>query len=216
MQNTIVSVPQRIGITLAAKLLAVGLPLLVATKFGMEDSQPEKGGLVRKWTRYESFPVTSAPCAEGIAPPGIPLRNTIVTASLQQYAGIVEISDLLWENHEDPIDKVAMQRLTEWWAQVNETITIELLKAGTSVLYAGGTTRATVNSPPTLNHFRKVQRALARARATKINEVINGSTRINTTPVERGYYVFGHTDLDSDIRNITDGAANKIFVVSVR
>ena len=219
MTNSYAGVPQRIGITLAAQLLAVGLPMLVATKFGMQDSQPDKSGLVRKWTRYESFPLTTAPAPEGYAPPGIPLRNTIVTATLQQYVGIVEITDLLWENHEDPVDKVAMKRLTEWWAQVNEVITISVLKSGTSVMYAGGAaaiSRATVQGTVELNHVRKIKRAFNRARAMPISDVINASVRINTTPVEKGFYAMGHTDLEADIRNVRDSNDDKVFVTSVR
>ena len=208
---------QRLGVALATKLLAVGLPIMVATKFGQADEQADNTGLIRKWRRYPSFPITTAPIAEGVCPPGIPLNFTDVTMQLQEYAVITFVTNILVENHEDPIYDVAIERIKQAFAQTNEAIVIETLCAGSSVMYGGtGTTRATVDGTITLNMLRKVARSFERARATRITSIVNAKPLINTTPVEPGYYVMGHTDILPDIRNMTDGNGNKVFVPAVR
>ena len=202
--NTYGDLSPRVGVKAAARLLRVGQPLMVTQRFGQMDTHKQNSGKVRKWRRYHSFPVTTAPLAEGVAPAGHAITFTDYTATLQQYGDVAELTDHITDTHEDPILQVAMDRSGEQFAKVIESLTIDVLKGGTNVFYAAGVaSRTLVNSPVTRGDLRKVTRGFSRALASPLTQIIGPTAKISTQGVERGYFAMGHTDLDSDIRGIT-------------
>ena len=204
LHNTYGDISPRVGVKLAKRLLRVGQPLMVTQHFATMEIQEKNSGKIRKWRRYHSFPATTAPLAEGIAPAGHGLTYTDYTAPLQQFGDVTDLTDIIQDTHEDPVLKTMVTRSGEQYARVFETLTIDVIKGGTSVFYANGvTSRALVNSPVIRGDLRKVIRAFNRANATVISNIIAPTEKIATQGVEPGYYAMGHTDLDSDIRNIT-------------
>ena len=194
-------ISQRVGVRLVKRLLRVGRPRAIAQKFGQPESQPRNGGLTAIFRRYLPFPITTAPVAEGISPAGMQLSWIDYNATLQQYIGIYEYSDVVADTHEDPILTVGTDRLSEWAMDVTEVITIDTLCGGTIVYYGGdGTTRATANGTISRGIVRKIVRGFERANASKITSVISPSQKVSTQGVEAGFFALCHTDLDSDIR----------------
>ncbi len=204
MHNTYGDISPRVGVKAAARLLRVGQPLMVTQRFGQMDTHKKNTGKVRKWRRYHSFPVTTAPLAEGIAPAGHGLPFTDYTATLQQFGDVTDLTDVIADTHEDPILKVMMDRTGEQFAKVIETLTINIMKGGTNVYYAGGVaSRSLVDGVITRGDLRKVVRGFDRASASKFTKIIAPSKNISTMGVEPAYWAMGHTDLDSDVRGIT-------------
>lgn len=202
--NTYGDISPRVGVVAAARLLRVGQPLMVTQRFAQQETQGRNTGKVRKWRRYHSFPVTTAPMAEGVSPAGHGITFTDYTATLQQFGDVTDLTDVIADTHEDPILKTMMDRTGEQYAKVIETLTIDILKGGTNVYYANGvTSRAAVDSQLVRGDIRKVIRAFDRASASPITSIIAPSQKVSTMGVEAGYFAMCHTDLISDLRGIT-------------
>jgi N4-gp56 family major capsid protein len=92
--------------------------------------------------------------------------------------------------------------LGEQAAETIEMVTWGILKAGTSVSYANGSTRAGVNTAIELNDVRRATRSLRAAKGKFITRMLSGSPNIGTVPVEGGYIAFAHTDCEADIRGL--------------
>jgi N4-gp56 family major capsid protein len=84
-----------------------------------------------------------------------------------------------------------------------EQVLYGVLKAGTNVFYANGAARNAVNTVLTLNKQRAVTRALAAQKAAKITRMLKSGPEYGVSAVEAAYVAVAHTDLDSDIRNLT-------------
>ena len=83
-----------------------------------------------------------------------------------------------------------------------EAVLFGILRAGTNVFYANGASRVAVNTALTLNKQRAVTRALAAQKARKISRMLSAGPGYGTSAVEAGWVAVGHTDLDSEIRNL--------------
>lgn len=194
----------RVGIKAVARLLMVGQPLLVTQRFAQQESMKRNSGDTVKWRRYNKFVVSKAPLAEGVPPALQGLTKTDYTAVLRQYGAVAKLTDVVMDLHEDNILSVLIDRSGEQMAETIEAVTIDVLKAGTTVVYANGAAnRLAVNSPVLRGDFRLVQRGFDRNSARMISSVIAPSGLISTMGVEAGYFAMGHTDLDPDIRTIT-------------
>lgn len=194
----------RVGIQAVARLLAVGLPRMVTQRFAQTDDAQSKSGNTVKWRRYHAFAISTAPLAEGVPPSVQPLTKTDYTAVLQQYGAAVELTDVCVDLHEDnPLD-VAVQRCGEQMGQTIETLTIDVLKSGTNVVYAGGaTTRLTTAAPPSRGDFRLIERGFDRNDGQEITKIIPPTADISTQAITPSFIAMAHTDLIPDIKNCT-------------
>lgn len=194
----------RVGIQAVARLLAVGLPLLVTQRFAQTDDAQSRSGNTIKWRRYLPFAVSTAPLAEGVPPSVQPMTKTDYTAVLQQYGAAVELTDVCVDLHEDnPLD-VAVQRCGEQMAQTLETVTINVLTAGTNVVYAGGAAgRTTVNATITRGDVRLIERGFDRNDGKEITKIIPPTPNISTQAILPSFVAMTHTDLIPDIKNMT-------------
>lgn len=105
--------------------------------------------------------------------------------------------------YEDDVPSEMKKQVGERVGLVREMIRFGELKGGTNKYYGGsGTSRATVDGKVTLNLLRKMSRNLQSNHAKRITSVLAASPNFATTPVEASYLVFGHTDLEADIRDL--------------
>jgi len=186
------------------KLLSRGQYLMVLERFGQIDPQGRNKTLTRKYRRYLSLPRAISPLAEGITPAGQRLNYVDVNINLEQYGDIVWNTDVIIDTHEDPVLDQSMQLCGEQAAETIEVVRYNALKAGTNVFYpTTATTRATVNSPPTKGMMRLVYRSFKKNKAREHTEIISATAKVGTEPVGRSYFALGHTDLDSDFRQVS-------------
>ena len=104
------------------------------------------------------------------------------------------------DTHEDPVFAESRKILGEQMAETREVLNIGYLKSGTNVFYANGVGRAYVNTVFTKGLLRKVVRALKRQNAKYFTEIIGGSPKYSTFPIEKSFLAYGHVDLEADIR----------------
>lgn len=183
-------------------LLTRGLPFLVLEKFGQSKPLPANNSKTIKFRRYTALPNAPTVLTEGVTPAGTPLSYQDVTATLSQLGNLTQISDVIMDTHEDPVLKEATDLLGEQAAQMVEKLRFGIVKAGTNVIYANGSTRNAVNTAVTLAAQRRAVRSLKRQNAGFITKVIRSTVAFGTENVAPGFVALIHPDCESDVRGL--------------
>lgn len=153
---------------------------------------------INQWSVDANAHITT----EGVTPTAETLAPQDITVQLQQYACLYSYSDRTADLYEDKIPDEMKTQVGERMGLVREMIDYGALKGCTNKFYAGGTSRATVDEPISLSLLRKVTRSIKGNRGRPVTKVLSASADYNTSPVEQGYIVYGHTDAENDIRDL--------------
>lgn len=184
----------------------------VLGKFGDQKEQPLRKTDAVVFRRLKPFNATSTETpgitaanfitSEGTTPTANTISYTDVTSTVEQFSVLFKFSSKAELMYEDDIPG-DMQKLTATTlAEVAELVAYGQVKAGTSVNYANGSTRAGVNTAISLRKLQAAARSMESNRATKVTSMIAPGLNFNTAPVEPAYAVFHHTDGSSDVRAI--------------
>lgn len=187
----------------AADMLRHAEPWLILSKMGMTRPIPKNKAETMKFRRPVPLAAATTPVVEGVTPTAQKIAYEDVSVTLKQYGRPIEITDKVTELSEDPVMDTATMLAGEQAGATIEQVLYGVLKAGTNVFYANGASRAAVNTVLTLNKQRAVTRALAAQKALKITRMLKSGPEYGVSAVEAAYVAVGHTDLDSDIRNLT-------------
>lgn len=154
-------------------LLKFAKPNLVHDQFAQKRNIPKNGGKTIEFRRYSQLPKAMTPLTEGVTPDGQNLNVTTLTATVAQYGGYITLSDMLILTAIDNNLMEAIELLGDQAGRTLDTITREVLVAGTHVLYAGGTVSArtglTASMKLTVADIKKAVRELKVGLAKKIN-----------------------------------------------
>lgn len=207
---------QRIGKT-KGEILAHAVPVEVLGITGQMKSMPKNGGdsiLFRRWLPFggtDNVWITGATvdtfaqshlAAEGVTPTADTIAPTDVTAQLLQYACLYSVTDKTVDLNEDDIPAEMKKQTGQRMGLVREMIRYGELKAATNRVYCGGTTYNTVAATLGLNILRKTARSMLALHAKQITSIIDASPKFNTAPIEAGFLVFCHTDMEPAIRDL--------------
>ena len=194
------------------KMLKHAEPIQVLTTFGDQKEQPLNKTDTLVFRRLKPFNATSAEVpnitaanfitSEGVTPTANTISYTDVTISLNQYAVLFKFSSKAELMYEDDIPNDMAKLTGETMAEVAELICYGQVKAGTSVIYANGTTRAGINSTISLNDFRLAARTMESNRGRVVTSAIKSGPDFGVSSVEPAYIVFIHTDMEADCRDI--------------
>jgi len=184
----------------AKELLTRGLPLLTLEKFLQAKTIPRNETKSIIFRRYNSLPLATTALTEGVTPPSMKMTKTDVTATLEQYGNLIEITDVVADTHEDPVIQEGVQILGENAAQTIETVRWGILTAGTNKYYSNGAARSAVNTPINAGMLKKIVRGLKRQNAQMITTIVKSTPAYGTQAILPAYIAIGHTDLENDIR----------------
>lgn len=193
---------QRTAAYAAVDMLRHAEPWLILSKMGMMRPLPKNKAETMKFRRAIPLAAATAPVVEGVTPSTQKIAYEDVSVTLKQYGRPIEITDKVTELSEDPVMDTATMLAGEQAGGTIEQILYGVLRAGTNVFYANGASRTAVNTVVTLNKQRAVTRALAAQKALKITRMLKSGPEYGVGAVEAAYIGVGHTDLDSDIRNL--------------
>lgn len=202
---------------LKGAILAYAIPVEVLGITGQNEKMPKNNGKTVVFRRFLPYGATQLSqnkwsvddlkhiVQEGVTPPADTLTPVDIEATLQEYAVLYSITNQMVDLHEDGPDVVeTMKKQTgQRLGLVREMVRWGALKACTNKYYAGGSSRNTVSARLTLPLLRKITRSLRGNHGSFITGVLAPSANYNTTSVEAAYLVFGHTDLEQDIRDLT-------------
>lgn len=140
--------------------------------------------------------------SEGVTPTAHTIDYENVTVTISQKAVLFRFSskaELLYEDN-IPADMIELTGRTI--AEIAELELYGVVKGGSSVIYANGSTRAGLSTPISLNKIQLAVRTLEGNRAVKPTKMVSPGPDFDTSPVEEAYPVFIHTDMVSDVRRL--------------
>lgn len=165
-------------------------PELVHDQFGQKRPIPGGNGKKIEFRKFTSLPkMDKKPLTEGVTPDGQSLNVTKLEAEIKQYGGYVTTSDMLNLTAFDQVTAETLKLLGSQAGRTSDTVTRDVLCAGTSVIYAGGAeSRTALKEANTLKiaDIKKAVRLLKRNNAPKIGD---------------SYVAIIHTDTAYDLMN---------------
>lgn len=186
------------------ELLKRAMPYLCLEKFGQAKSLPGNKTQSMKFRRYNALSTTGTRLTEGVTPAGKKLTSTDVTCTLYQDGDFVEITDIIADTHEDAVQHEAMAIVSEQAAKVVEKNRYDILKACSNVFYANSVAgRTSVAAVASRADQRKIVRALERQEAQHITNIVKSTPSFNTESILPAFVAVTHTDLTTDIRQLT-------------
>lgn len=186
----------------AKDMLERGIPFLVLEQFGQSKPLPKNETKSIIFRRYESLDASVNELQEGVTPAAKQLTKTDVQATLKQIGDRIELTDVVEDTHEDPVMQESSDLLGEQAAEMVERVRFNVLKGGTSVYYANGSSRSSVNTPITRSLQRRITRSLKRQNARKITKTLSSTPAYGTQNVDAAFVAACHPDLEGDIRNM--------------
>jgi N4-gp56 family major capsid protein len=159
-------------------LIDMAEPELVHQQFGQKHPIPKNGGKTIEFRKYSPLPKALTPLTEGVTPDGQKLNVSTITATISQYGGYVELSDVLLLTAIDNNLVQATELLGSQAGRTLDTVVRDIITAGTNVQYAEGQvdSRAALkggaadgNHYLTVDAVRRAVRYLKKMNAPKIN-----------------------------------------------
>ena len=153
-------------------------PNLIHDQFAQKHAIPKHGGKTIQFRKYDPLPKLTTALSEGVTPTGQSLNMGVVEATVHQYGGYVEFSDLLLLTAVDNNLVMATKLLGSQAGRTLDTITREVLCGGTNVQYGADAVDARYllcGGNATGNHYMSVEcikravRTLKNQNAEKIN-----------------------------------------------
>jgi N4-gp56 family major capsid protein len=187
----------------AADMLRHAEPYLVLSKMGVTKPMPKNKARKIIFRRPVPLAAATTPVVEGVTPSPQKISYVDIEVTLSQYGKPIEITDKVTQLSEDPVLDTATMLAGEQAGATIEQVLYGVLRAGTNVFYANGASRAAVNTALTLNKQRAVVRALNAQKAKKITRALKSGVEYGVSAVEAAFVAVAHTDLESDIRNLT-------------
>ncbi|MGH0053387.1 MAG: N4-gp56 family major capsid protein [Sphaerochaetaceae bacterium] len=108
---------------------------LVHGQFAQKHPIPEHNGKVAKFRRYSKLAKALTPLTEGVTPSGNSLKQTEISVIVEQYGDYIELSDRVQTEHLDDNLVEATELLGDQAGETLDTLTREVLNAGTNVRY---------------------------------------------------------------------------------
>ena len=119
-------------------LIDMAEPKLVHDRFADKYPIPRNGGKTIELRKYSSLAKATTPLVEGVTPAGNMLSVTAKTATVNQYGDYIKLSDMLELTAIDNNVVQSTKLLGSQSGRTLDTITREIVNAGTNVIYAPG------------------------------------------------------------------------------
>ena len=176
-------------------LIDMAEPELVHDQFGQKHPIPKNGGKTIEFRKYDPLPKMLTPLSEGVTPNGQKLNMGVIQATINQYGGFIELSDLLILTAIDNNLLMATQLLGSQAGRTLDTITREVLNGGTNVQYGDGSvsSRSALvggDATPANNHYLTIDAVRKAVRALKV---------MNTPRINGDYVGIIHPDAAYDL-----------------
>lgn len=177
------------------RLIDLAQPMLVHDQFGQKRPIPQGRGKSIEFRKFAPLTKATTPLTEGVTPDGKKLNVTTVTATVKQFGDYVTISDVLKMTAIDDNLVQAQKILANQAGLTLDTITRDILCAGTNVQYWDGSVDDRANlvggdAAAENNHYMNVRCVKMAARALKVQ---------NTPLYDGSYVAIIHPDVSFDL-----------------
>ena len=161
---------------------------LVHDQFGQKRPIPQGSGKTIEFRKFAPLDKALTPLTEGVTPNGSNLSVTAMTATVSQYGDYITQSDVLELTALDNTILEATKLLGRQAGMTLDTVTRNVLQAGTNVSYASkwnGTTEIIVNAREDLD-------ATATLKVDTVNQVVAKLRAVNAPTINGDYVAIIH------------------------
>ena len=154
-------------------LIANAKPKLYHDQFGQKHPIPKNGGKTIEFRRYSTLPKATTPLTEGVTPSGRKLNVSKIESTIKQYGDYIELSDMLILTAIDNNLTQATELLGAQAGVTSDTITREIISAGTNVQFAGDVSNRkaiTATNKLSVEEIRKAVRTLKSFNAEALSD----------------------------------------------
>jgi len=158
------SIAADISTYISKDLLPLTIKELVAYNFADKMTLPKGRGTTLTMSRYARTPLPIAPTAEGVPPVATPLTVSQATVSVQQWTGLITITDVVQLTMYHDVFQIAKERIAMMASETMERNTFEAFTGFTQVNYVNSVgARASLTATDIMN-TQEIQRAYAMLR----------------------------------------------------
>lgn len=172
-------------------LIDLAEPELIHDQFADKYPIPKRGGKTIEFRKYNPLPKQLTPLTEGVTPNGQKLEMSTQTATVAQYGGYVELSDILDLTHIDPIVVQATEQIASQAGRTLDTITREVMAGGTNVMYAPNGETAVTSRNAITNACKVTPQVIRKA--------VMILKRQNAPKIDGSYVAIIHPDVAYDL-----------------
>lgn len=169
---------------------------------GQKKNLRARDGNTIRWRRFNALAVNTSTLVEGVTPTGTALSMTEVTATVAQYGQYGEVTDMMDLVGIDPVIEEAVAVFGQQAGESIDTVVANIMSAGTSVMYATGSARATQAAANviTVALIRKAVRNLARNNTLRFS----GGEDASSNSAKGFYMAFLSPSATYDLKNDTE------------
>ena len=183
----------------AKHLLDTAQPKLVHDQWAVKEDIPKGGGKTIEFRGIKPLDKALTPLTEGVTPDGMKMEAYKINATVKQYGTFIPLPDLLLATTIDPMLVKANKELGRQSGKTADTISREVLNAGTSVQYADDSVAARyllVGGESSGNHYLT---------PTMVNRASTTLKGIDVPPADGEYYAgIVHPHVAGDLREDSD------------
>lgn len=139
---------------------------------------------------------------EGQTPIADSLTRKDISVQIKEYSCLYMYSKKAARLYEDKLPPAMKKMAGQRMGLVTEMIKNGAFRGSTNKMYAGGTSRATVDETLSDNLVSRIIRAFMNNRAEMITEIISPSQNYDTSAVQASFVFYGHSDLQHDIEGL--------------
>lgn len=168
-------------------LIQMAEPALIHDQFATKYPIPKGGGKTIEFRMFQPLAKALTPLTEGVTPTGKKLTVDHLTATVAQYGDYVTVSDVLELTAIDPVITEATKAIASQAGRTLDTVTREVVNAGTNVLRAEHRTDRNLVTATDLISFNLLR------------EAVTILKRQNTPKINGDYVAIVHPDVAHDI-----------------
>lgn len=172
-------------------LIDLAEPELIHDQFADKYPIPKRGGKSIEFRKFSSLGKAMTPLVEGVTPAGQKLEVTNLTATVAQYGGYVETSDVLELTAIDPVMLHATEMIASQAGRTMDSVTREVLVGGTNVMYAPNGDAEVTSRGAITNDCKLTMQVIQKA--------VLALKRQNAPRIDGSYVAIIHPDVAHDI-----------------
>lgn len=171
-------------------------PYLVHDQFGDKYPIPKHEGKTIQFRKYSPLSKALTTLTEGVTPDGNTLNMSTIEATVSQYGDYVTCSDVLELTHIDPQIEQATKLLGSQAGRTLDTITRDVITAGTNVMYAP---KVASNGTETEVLSRSALDKTAQLTYNLIFKAVAKLKAMNARPVDDSFVAIVHPNVACDL-----------------
>ena len=193
-----------LGVKASARLIFDSKKRMMLPKWGVQEDLPMNSGQTIQFRRYHNVDTGLNPLLGDRNPSSVKMSWTNFTTTLYRYGGVIDIPESMLQLHEDDLLKIGVDLLSYDLFRKVETLTYNVNKAGSNVIYAAGAAnRVGIVNVLTEDDLDAAIMTLEENNAEEITDLVTSSPAYETLPIQPSFVGYGHTNLAPIFRNMS-------------